>query len=159
MFKLKRIIIEKITISAIIILSLANCSKDQNSFLPYVKIDKFIPLANFNHLLIPGNSILFQDKGYRGLIVVCVNPDQNMYFAFDACCPYETDYSGIVEVKPIPGTFPPRTIFSSDYTAVCNKCGSEFSLLGSGLPLKGPATLYLKRYNVISGIGSLTVTN
>ena len=161
MLQLKRTVIPKIAIWAIILLSAINCSKDQNSFLPYVKVNLHISLNNLNHLSIPGNSILFKGYGYNGngVIVVCVNPEQNLYSAFDATCPYESDYSGVVEVKTVPGIFLPGMIFSSDYLGICNKCKSEFNLIGNGQPAKGPATHYLQNYNIISGSGSLTVTN
>src|SRR5665647_736077 len=113
MFKLIRIIIAKVTILALMILSFSNCSKDQNSFLPNVEVNFSIQLANYNHLTIPGNSVLFQNKGYKGIIVVCVNPDLGQYYAYDACCPYEKDYSGTVTIQPIKNlTSPPYTIFS-----------------------------------------------
>ena len=160
MFKQIRNIIPKVTILALIIMSLSNCSKNQNSFLPDVEVNLYIPLANYNHLTNPGNSVLFQNKGYKGIIVVCVNPDLGQYYAYDACCPYEKDYSGTLTIQPIKNlTSPPYTVFSSDFFGICNKCGSEFSLMGSGQPTKGPATHYLQSYNVISGFGSLTVTN
>jgi len=160
MFKLKRNIITKITISALIILAIANCSKDQNSFLPYTKIYLPIPLATHNHLKIPGNSILFRNYGVKGVIVVCVNTDLNLYYAYDACCPYEKDYSGVVEIQPIPNfTFPPGTVYSSAFFGICNKCGSEFNLMGSGQPVKGPASHYLQPYNIITAFEYLTVTN
>jgi len=161
MFQLKRILIAKITIFAFILLSAINCSKDQNTFLPYVKISKYISLANYNHLTIPGNSVLFQHEGYKGLIVVCINSDLGQYYAYDACCPYEKDYSGIVTIQPIKNLpSPPYEIFSSDFYGVCNKCGSKFNLIGSGQPVSGSsATHYLQNYNISSGIGSLTVTN
>ena len=139
-------------------LSLSNCSKDQNSFLPNIRVNFYIPLANYNHLAIPGNSVLFQNEGYKGLIVVCVNPDLGQYYAYDATCPYEKDYSGLVTIQPVKPS-PPYTVFSSDFFGVCNKCGSEFNLLGNGRPDKGPAIHYLQDYNVISGFGSITVTN
>ena len=160
MFKLKRIVIVLFSISALIILLLVNCGKDQNSFLPYVRIDLRIPLANFNHLKISGNSILFQNEGYKGVIVVCVNPDTNLYYAYDACCPYETDYSGVVEIKPVPNiSFPPGMIYSSAFFGICNKCGSEFNLMGAGQPVKGPASHYLQNYNINTAFEYLTVTN
>ena len=160
MFKQKHILIAKITISVIILLSALNCSKDQNTFLPYVRVNLYIPLATYNHLMIPGNSVLFQNEGYRGIIVVCVDPNSNQYYAFDAGCPYEKDYSGIVTIQPIKNLpTPPYRIFSSDFAGVCDKCGSEFSLLGSGQPTKGPATRYLQKYNISGGMGSLTVSN
>ncbi len=81
MFKFIRIIIPKITIFAIILLSTVNCSKDQNTFLPYVRVNLFIRLATYNHLMIPGNSVLFQNEGYSGIIVVCVDPNSKLYYA------------------------------------------------------------------------------
>ena len=160
MFKLKRNIFVKIAIFAIIILSAVNCAKDQNSFLPYTKVYLPISLANFNHLKIPGNSILFQNYGYKGVIVVCVNPDLSQYFAYDACCPYEKDFSGTVEIQPVKNLVsPPGMIYSSDFFGICNKCGSEFNLMGGGQPTKGLATHYLQSYNVSTGFESLTVTN
>ncbi len=160
MFKLKGICVTKIAATMIIILSALNCSKDQNSFLPYVKINLPVSLINYNHLKIPGNSILFQRYGYKGVIVVCVNPDLSQYFAYDACCPYEKDFSGIVEIQPVKNLVsPPFMIYSSDFFGICNKCGSQFNLMGSGQPVKGPATHYLQNYNIATGFESLTVTN
>jgi len=160
MFKLKHIINVKIAISALIMFFLVNCAKDQNTFLPYVRVYVPIPLANYNHLKIPGNSVLFLNAGVKGVIVVCVNPELNLYDAYDACCPYEKDYSGVVELVPVPGfQSPPGTIYSSTYTGVCNKCKSEFSLMQNAQPIKGPAVRYLQRYNVITQFEYLTVTN
>lgn len=161
MFKLKRIIIAKLTVSAIILFLAINCSKDQNTFLPYVRVNLHITSVIYNHLSIPNNSVLFQNEGYKGLIVVCINPDLGQYYAYDATCPYEKDYSGVVTIQPIKNLpSPPYTVFSCDFFGVCNKCGSEFNLLGNGEPTsKGPATHYLQRYNVISGFGSITITN
>ena len=160
MLKLKRNILAKIMLSAIIILSAVNCSKDQNTFLPYVKISLHISLINYNHLMIPGNSVLFENEGVRGVIVVCINPDLNQYMAYDACCPYEKDYSGAVLVKAVKNlTSPPGTIYSSDFFGVCNKCGSEFNLMVNGQPHKGPATHYLQSYSISTGFETIMVTN
>ena len=161
MFKIIRNLVPKIAIPLIILLFAVNCSKDQNNFLPYVRVNLYIPLATYNHLKIPGNSILFQNEGYKGIIVVCVDPNSKLYYAFDACCPYEKDYSGIVTIQPIKNLpTPPFTVFSSDFFGKCNKCGSEFNLMGSGQPTsKGPATHYLQSYSISSGFESLTVTN
>jgi len=160
MFKFIRAPFVNITICVILIFTLFNCSKDQNSFLPYEKIYLPIPLATNNHLLITGNSILFRNYGVKGVIVVCVNADTNLYYAFDACCPYEKDFSGTVEVEPSPGVSPAGTVYSSAFFGICNKCGSEFNLMGNGQPSsKGPATHYLQGYNISTGNNYLTVTN
>lgn len=91
---------------------------------------------------------------------MCVNPDLSQYFAYDACCPYEKDFSGIVEIQPVKNLVsPPFMIYSSDFFGICNKCGSQFNLMGSGQPVKGPATHYLQNYNIATGFESLTVTN
>jgi len=156
MLKLKHILIPKISKAVILILLAVNCSKDQNTFLPYVRVNLPIPLATNNHLMIPRNSILFQNYGVKGVIVVCVNPELNQYLAFDACCPYEKDYSGAVEIESV--RTEPNKVLSSAFVGICNKCGSEF-ILASGQPIKGPATHYLQNYNVIASYQYLTVTN
>ena len=144
----------------VILFSAINCTKDQNNFLPYVRVSLYISLVNYNHLKIPGNSILFQNHGVKGIIVVCINPDLSQYYAYDACCPYEKDFSGIVEIKAVKNLVsPPGTVFSSDFFGICNKCGSEFSLMASGQPHKGPSIHYLQSYNLSTGFESLMVTN
>jgi hypothetical protein len=160
MFKQFRVLSLKIMIPAIIILFAVKCSEDQNTFLPYVRVNLRISLVNYNHLKIPGNSVLFMNEGFRGIIVVCANPDLPQYIALDGCCPNEKDNSGVVVVKPVRNLIsPPFTVFSSDFFGICNKCGSEFNLMGGGQPVKGPATHYLQSYSIIPGFESLTVTN
>ena len=159
MVKLKCPKILKIITFALMILFVSNCSKDQNSFLPYTKIDLRISLVNLNHLTVTGNSILFTNYGFKGVIVSCIDPSLGYYSAYDACCPYETDYSGIVELEPVKGLNTPYMVYSSAFTGKCNKCGSEFNLMGNGQPMKGPAVHYLQSYNISVGSGNLTVTN
>lgn len=160
MTRIKQNNLLKIILIALLLSSAASCTKDQNSFLPSIKINLHISLVNYNFLTIPGNSIVFQNDGVKGIIVVCVNPDQSQYFAFDACCPNEKDFSGIVELQPVKNLItPPFTLFSSDFFGICNVCGSKFNLLGNGQPVKGPATHYLQSYNVITGFESLTITH
>ncbi len=160
MSRLKHIRFIKATIAVLIIFTWVCCSKDQNSFLPPVRVNIPISLVNYNFLTIPGNSTVFENQGVKGVIVVCVDPTSSQYFAFDACCPYEKDYSGIVMVKPVKNLVsPPFTIFSSDFFGICNICGSKFNLMGGGQPVKGPATHYLQSYHVITGFESLTITN
>jgi hypothetical protein len=161
MLMLKRIPIPKIAISVILIFFAVNCSKDQNSFLPYTKVDLYISLANYNHLTVSGNSILFKNAGYKGVIVVCVSPDQGLYYAYDACCPYETDYSGVVEIEAIKNlTTPDNLVYSSSFYGICNKCGSKFNLMANGQPVSGSlATHYLQNYSINVGSSYLTVTH
>lgn len=160
MFKQIHIGISIVALAGILLLCLTNCTKDQNNFLPYVKIDLYISLANQNHLKISGNSILFKNYGVKGVIVSCVNPDLEQYGAFDACCPYEEDFSGSVVIEPVKNLVSPSgTVYSSSFFGKCNKCGSEFNLMGGGQPFYGPVSHYLQSYNIIIGSGSLSVVN
>lgn len=138
-------------------MSVVNCSKDQNTFLPYVRVYLPIPLATNNHLTTPGSSILFRNYGVKGVIVICVNPELNQYFAYDACCPNEKDFTGVVEIDPV--RTEPGKVLSTAFVGICNKCKSEFSLMAGGQPIKGPATHYLQNYHIITAFQYLTVTN
>lgn len=160
MLKSKLISFFNFTLVGILALFLANCAKDDNAFLPYVKINLYISLVNQNHLKIPGNSIMFKNYGVKGVIVSCVNPDLAQYVAFDACCPNEKDYSGIVELEPVKNlTSPPGMVYSSGFFGKCNKCASVFNLMGNGQPISGPASHYLQSYNISTGFETLTVIN
>src|ERR1035437_7046659 len=129
MIKLKRVLPIKIVLYATLLLMLNGCSKNQNTFLPFTRVNLRISLVNFNHLMVPGNSVLFQNEGYKGIIVVCVDPNSAQYYAYDATCSYEKDFSGVVTIQPVKNLpSPPFTVFSSDFFGVCNKCGSEFNL-------------------------------
>lgn len=123
-------------------LSLFACTDNQNSFVPYAKVDKYIPLVNYNNLLISGNSMTFPTDGYAGLIVMCVTDQQ--YIAFDACCPFEGSSASIVETNP----GKTGVIASSNPIATCKICGSQYILFSGGYPTKGPSTRNLKQYQV-----------
>ena len=123
-------------------LSLFACTDNQNSFVPYTKVDKYIPLVNYNNLLISGNSMTFPTDGYAGLIVMCVTDQQ--YLAFDACCPFEGSKTSIVETNP----GKTGVISSSNPIATCKICGSQYILFSGGYPTKGPSTRNLKQYQV-----------
>lgn len=148
---------KKIFIIIVVILTLSTCSKDQNTFLPYKKVDLFISLANYNHLTVPGNSITFQLYGYGGVIVMCVN--ENEYYAYDACCPYEVTKSCTVDTDPIKNLSGNGLIYSSYTTGKCKCCGSEFMLFGGGFASKGPAARPLQQYQVVNTGGRLWVHN
>ncbi len=146
-----------ILISVFILLILSACTKDQNSFLPYRKVDFYISLANYNHLTVPGNSITYRYKGFAGVIVMCIN--ENQYLAFDACCPYESLGSCTVELDAISRLSTDEMIFSSNTTGKCKCCDSEFMLFGGGFATKGPAARPLQQYQVVSTGGRLWVHN
>lgn len=132
----------QIIVAAFLVLVSYNCSDDQNNFVPYAKVNKYISLANYNTLYIPGNSVTFSSEGYAGLIVICINESQ--YYAFDACCPYEGGSTCIAKTE----TNKTGIYASSNPIATCNCCGSQYNLFGGGYPTKGPSGRNLKQYQV-----------
>jgi len=131
-----------IALLALIVIGFSGCSDNQNNFVPYTKVDKYISLVNYNNLMISGNSMTFPAEGYAGLIVICVNDQQ--YFAYDACCPYEGTKLSFVETNPGQS----GTVSSSNPVATCKVCGSQYILFNGGYPIKGPSTRNLKQYAV-----------
>ncbi len=125
-----------------LIIGFPGCSDNQNNFVPYAKVDKYISLVNYNNLLISGNSMTFPAEGYAGLIVICVSDQQ--YLAFDACCPYEGLKTSYVETNP--GQI--GIVSSTNSIATCKVCGSQYILFNGGYPIKGPSTRNLKQYAV-----------
>jgi nitrite reductase/ring-hydroxylating ferredoxin subunit len=125
-----------------LIIGFTGCSDNQNNFVPYAKVDKYISLVNYNNLLIPGNSMTFPAEGYAGLIVICITDVQ--YLAYDACCPFEGTRLSIVETNPGQNGI----VASSNPTATCKICGSQYILYNGGYPVKGPSTRNLKQYPV-----------
>ncbi len=154
------IILNRICVFTLIIFIGGSCTKDQNTFLPNRRVNFSTTQYEFNFLTISGNSVKFEDQGVNGIIVVCVDPNSSLYFAYDATCPYETDYSGVVIVQPVKNyVSPPFRIFSQDFYGVCNKCKSKFNLMAGGQYVSGPASHYLQNYHVIIGFQNLTITN
>lgn len=129
-------------IFAAVLVGLLACADNQNNFVPYAKVDKYISLVNYNNLMIPGNSMTFPSEGYSGLIVICVSDVQ--YYAFDACCPHEGLNNSIIETNP----GQTGIISSSNPVATCKLCGSQYILYNGGYPVKGPSTRNLKQYMV-----------
>jgi len=120
----------------------SGCSDTQNNFVPYARVDKYISLVNYNNLMIPGNSMTFPADGYAGLIVICISDHQ--YLAYDACCPLEGTRAGYVETNP----GKTGIVSSSNPTATCKVCGSQYILYNGGYPVKGPSVRNLKQYAV-----------
>jgi len=164
MDSLKRISTSKITLAMLLFLIVIGCGKNQNAFLPNVQVNFTLTPYEFNFVEISGNSIEFLNQGYNGngVILSCANPDPSapQFYAYDATCPYEKDYSGVIVLTPVKNyTSPPYTIFSSGFIGTCNKCGSTFNLMNGGQVTGGPATHFLENYNVLSGNGTITITN
>ena len=125
-----------------IALSYYSCTDNQNNFVPYARVDKYISLVNYNNLLIPGNSMTFPADGFAGLIVICISDMQ--YAAYDACCPFEGTRQSYIETNP-----GQNGIYgSSNPAATCKTCGSQYILYNGGYPIKGPSNRNLKQYQV-----------
>lgn len=89
---------------------------------------------------------------------MCVN--ENEYLAFDACCPYEAQKSCTVAMaNPLTNLNVVGKIYSSDPSAKCKCCGSEFMIFGGGFASKGPAARPLQQYQVVNTGGTLWVHN
>ena len=162
MFCVKRLFIAEITVALVLILTVIGCSKNQNAFLPNVQVNILLTYTEFNFVDISGNSIEFLNQGYKGngVILSCADANIPQFYAYDATCPYEADYSGVIQLSPVKNyTSPTNTIFNSGFTGTCNKCGSTFNLKNGGQVIKGPATHFLENYYVLTGSGSITITN
>lgn len=130
-----------------------SCSKINESSIPYYRVyltldlryqDKdLVGLYNVKSFTSPRNAA--ESTGFSGVFVVCGN--NNVYYAYDLCCPHEAEKS--VRVVPdLAGG------------AKCPQCGTEFSTAyGSGAPVKGPSKYALRRYNVTPRGQELIVTN
>lgn len=118
--------------SVLLIFISQSCDKYQNNLIPYVPVLLNVNLNIVNELTVPGNSVLFPQFGYGGIVIYCELPGS--YYAFDATCTYEIQKSCIVNNEGVLGT--------------CPCCGSQFIFISGAYPSKGPATVPLKQYNV-----------
>lgn len=124
-----------------VLLVLINASCDEiDSQIPDVPVRLTINLNIYNELTIPGNSILFEQAGFGGVIVSCEQP--GVYFAYDAACTNEISNT--------------CTIQNDGFLGTCSCCESKFILSGSAYPSEGPAAAPLKQYN-ISVLGGTTI--
>lgn len=144
--------IRKIILLIFIVSSLSSCEKNQNSNIPYVRVNVSLDLnePEFFDLRAPGNSIALKDvvpssvDGYAGIIVVCSAP--GVYYAYDQCCTVNPEMKHLVIPDGAKG--------------ICEDCASQFYLLdGFGTVLEEPATLPLLRYNVNLVGSRLIITN
>ena len=128
-----------------ILILFTNPSCDEiDSQIPEVPVRLTINLNIINELTIPGNSVLFENYGFGGIIVYCELPGS--YYAYDAACTNEINQTCSIVNEGVLGT--------------CSCCESKFILSGSAYPSEGPASAPLKQYNVsILGNNMLRVYN
>ena len=108
------------------------CDDIIESPIPEVYVSFTINLNIINELNVPGMSVFFTHVGFGGVIVYCEQPGS--YYAFDAACTYEANRTCIVK--------------NDGVLADCPCCGSQFVLISGAYPVKSPATIPLKQYNI-----------
>lgn len=116
------------------------CDNINDSQIPDVPFTINIDLNIRNDLTVPGNSMLFPNYGYGGVIVTCGPSGE--YYAYDAACTYEIRQSCKIKNEGITGT--------------CECCGSQFLLIYEAFPTSGPAAAPLRQYQV-SRVNSFTL--
>ena len=128
-----------------VLVLLLNLSCDEiDSQIPDVPVRLTLNLSIYNELTIPGNSMLFENVGFGGVIVYCELPGS--YYAYDAACTHEVSQTCTLTNEGVLGT--------------CSCCESKFILSGSAYPSEGPATAPLKQYNVsVLGTNSIRIYN
>ena len=81
--------------------------------------------------------------GYSGLVIVHGLDD--MFYAFDLCCPHEHQRNIRVKCDMI--------------SAHCDQCGTTYDIgFGTGIPSKGPSQFPLRRYTVTPSGYNLHIT-
>lgn len=118
--------------SLLLILLSPSCEDTIESPIPEVYVSLIINLNIINELNVPGNSVYFPGVGFGGIIVYCEMPGS--YYAFDAACTYEASRTCIVKNEGV--------------LADCPCCKSQFVLISGAYPVKSPAEIPLKQYNI-----------
>ena len=109
------------------------CSKDEEEYIPLVRVDLTIYTNDpaFNVISVPG-TWTYVNGGSKGIIIY--RAANSEFKAFDRHCTYQPDNScSLVSVE------------ASNISAKDDCCGSQF-LLTDGTVIKNPASLPLKQY-------------
>lgn len=143
----------KVLLSAVAVAILAACNNEINVQNPVPEAPVNLTLNIMRDapaLDIQGNSYVItkplthnQYIGYSGLVIVHGLDD--IFYAFDLCCPHEHKRETRVECSMI--------------SAVCPECNSRFDIgFGTGLSSSGPSAFPLKRYTVTQSGYDLHIT-
>lgn len=138
------------SIIVLIIAFLASC-KEQEQYVPYVRVNFTVDLNINNSLTTPGYSQKYEYDGYAGVIVYCsfydfATPSNSQYYAYDAACSFEmSDSCSVVNEN-------------NGITATCPCCSTSYSLM-DGYPISGEAQYPLKEYNVTLLNNKLFISN
>jgi Rieske Fe-S protein len=141
-------------------LNSSSCIKDKQYTFPYVYVNFTINIntdPEFIRLQAQGNSqqiyyhtLGFTSLGYGNNGVIIYNAGGDVFYAFDATCPYD-----LPDIKGVKNS-------STDGIYECPKCHSRYVLSGSGMPtVKGPALYPLHEYQAYfnPNTGYLNVRN
>lgn len=132
-----------ITVLMLTVLLIDGCGNDVNikNPVPDAPVDCTVNIMRDAPALdIAGNSLVItrplttnQYIGYSGLVIVHGLDD--VFYAFDLCCPHEHQRDIRIECSMI--------------SAKCPECSSTFDIgFGTGMPTDGPSEYTLRRYHV-----------
>lgn len=129
----------------ICILLLFSCTKVYENNIPYAMVYIEIDLrysdkelkALLSYKEITQKSSFYRAIGYSGVLVV--HGYNDIYYAYDLCCPHEADKNT-------------RIIASNSGTAQCPKCKTIYDIAnqGGGYPIEGPSKSMLTKYAIIT---------
>lgn len=131
-----------------------SCTKIEESSIPFANVylqldlryqDKdLMNLLSCKEYTKPRNA--GEMVGFSGVLVV--HGFDDIYYAYDLCCPHEAEQS----TKIVPA--------NATGTAQCPKCKTVYDLpYGAGNPQTGPSKFALRRYNVYAKGQELIVRN
>jgi hypothetical protein len=128
-----------------------SCDNKQEECIPFNNVNFTVALYVNNHLTTPGNSMIFPNVGYGGVIIYCGNdletPDKLVYYAYDATCTVEVADTCIISID-------------DSFYGECPCCHTKYDLsYGLGNPIDGNAPCSLKRYNILVDNDILHITN
>ncbi|MFV0377389.1 MAG: Rieske (2Fe-2S) protein [Mangrovibacterium sp.] len=132
-------------LSSFIFLFGLSCKDEYKSSIPYVGVYYDFQIANHNGLTVMGGGEFFPNLGYGGIWVV--HGIDDVFYAYDATCPYEANPLVIVDCDGGVGT--------------CTKCGTKYFMLDGGYVLSetGPGTEQLRSYSATSSGGRIYLRN
>ncbi|EGD33701.1 hypothetical protein HMPREF9071_1863 [Capnocytophaga sp. oral taxon 338 str. F0234] len=134
---------------ALFLLLFIACKKNdiqRNPFLQEAKFSRTINLrlVEYNKLKIPGNAVLIDNIGLRGVVVANVG---NSYYAWDRACPSQA----LSECSQM-------TLEDNNYFMYCPCNGVRYSLL-NGQPQTGNSPYPMLNYQVVTNGDFLTISN
>ncbi|RHJ86517.1 hypothetical protein [Parabacteroides sp. AM08-6] len=140
-------------LTCFLILLACSCTKTIKTNIPpsrvYLRIDLRYEdkdlVGTLNHKEFTAPRKAGEYVGYSGVLVVC--GFDNVYYAYDLCCPHEASKTN-------------RIVPDNTGKAKCPKCGTVYDIgYGTGAPVEGVSEYALQRYNVTSLGQELLIQN